>query len=102
MQQDNQGRIHTFNQMTPENRAEVVRTHIQRWLDANRSRLTTEQITVMDENIAFVTPGVYALPKTADTIARFKALEMKTKALFTPEEMFQGLTIQGDYIRPKD
>jgi hypothetical protein len=55
MQQDLQGRIRTFNQVTPENRAELVQTQIKRWVEQNRTRLTPEQLKVMDENLAYVT-----------------------------------------------
>ena len=101
MQLDMPGRIRTFNQVSPENCADIVRTHIQRWLDANRSRLTEEQIAVMEENISFITTDKYALPKTDENMARLKQLEAKAAALFTREEMFQALTIQGSYIPPK-
>lgn len=102
MQLDRQGRIHTFNQITADNRAEVVRTHIQRWLEANRPRMNAEQIKLMEECIAFATPEAYSLPKSAETLARAKELEARTALLFTRDEMFQALTIQGDYIRPKE
>jgi hypothetical protein len=54
MQQTVPERIHVFNLLSPEERAELVRTHSTRWLTANSARLSVQQISVMRENIAFV------------------------------------------------
>ena len=101
MQMDAQGRIRTFNQITPENRAEVVRTHIERWLEKNRSRLNAEQIKVMEENIAFVTADVYRRPREPQKMEQAKALEAKTAALFSRSDMSEALTIHGAHIPKK-
>lgn len=63
MQGDFQSRIRVFNMVSPENRAELVRVQIERWLAKHRARLTTEQVAVMEENLAFVTPAIYQQPK---------------------------------------
>ena len=60
MQGNFQHRIPIFNQTTPEKRAELVSTHLERWLTANRARLSSEQIAAMEENLAFVTPAISA------------------------------------------
>ena len=101
MQMDAQGRIRTFNQITPENRAEVVRTHIERWLEKNRSRLNAEQIKVMEENIAFVTADVYRRPREPQKMEQAKALEAKTAALLSRSDMSEALTIHGAHIPKK-
>ena len=101
MQQDDQGRIKTFNQVTPENRAELVQTQIKRWVEKNRGRLTAEQLKIMDENLAFVTADIYRLPKSQENMAKAKDLETRTAAAFSREDMMQALTIRGDYIPKK-
>jgi hypothetical protein len=101
MQQDDQGRIKTFNQVTPENRAELVQTQIKRWVEKNRGRLTAEQLRIMDENLAFVTADIYRLPKNQENMAKAKDLETRTAAVFSREDMMQALTIRGDYIPKK-
>ena len=101
MQQDVQGRIRTFNQVTPENRAELVQTQITRWVEKNKARLTPEQLKVMDENLAYVTADRYRKPMTAEEMAQAKDIEARTAAVFSREDMMQALTIQGDYIPKK-
>ena len=101
MQMDVQGRIRTFNQITPENRAELVRTQIERWLERNRPRLNAEQIKVMEENIAFVAADVYRLPRDPQKMEQAKALEAKTAALFSGSDMKEAITIYGAYIPKK-
>lgn len=101
MQQDVQGRIRTFNQLTPENRAELVQTQIKRWIEQNRTRLTPEQLTVMDENLAYVTADRYRQPMDREQLAKAKEVEARTAAVFTREDMVQALTIRATYI-PKE
>jgi hypothetical protein len=91
-------RLHIFNLITPENRAALVREQIQRWLKANRSRLSDAQIAVLEENLAFITPDHYMFPNTAETLARAKALETKTRALLSRDDVYQALYIGADYI----
>ena len=98
MQRDLDGRIRTFNQITPENRAELVKTQITRWVAKNRLRLTPEQLKVMDENLAFVTPDLYRQPKKPADVAQAIDLETRTAAVFSREEMMQALTINAAYI----
>ena len=56
MQQDHDGRLRTFNRITPENRTALVREHIQRWMDVNRGSLTPEQRSVLEDWLAFASP----------------------------------------------
>ena len=102
MQQDLQGRLRTFNQVTAENRAELVQTQIKRWVEQNRTRLTSEQLKVMDENLAYVTADRYRQPMTQEERAKAKEVEARTAAVFTREDMVQALTINATYIPKKN
>jgi hypothetical protein len=98
MKQDVDGRLRIFNEVTPENRAELVQTQIKRWVEPNRARLTPEQLKVMDENLAFVTADRYRQPMNEQQEAQAMELQTRTAALFTREEMAQSLTIRARYI----
>lgn len=98
MQQDVQGRIRVFNQVTPENRAELVQTQIKRWLEKNRARLTPEQLKVMDENLAFVTADRYREPMNDERRAAAQQLERRNSAVFTRDDIAQAITIYATYI----
>lgn len=101
MKQDFEGRIRVFNQVTPENRAELVQTQIKRWVDKNRARLTPEQLKVMDENLAFAVADRYRQPMNDEQRATAKELESRNAALFSREDLREALTIQGTYIPKK-
>jgi len=102
MQQDVQGRLRLFNQVTPENRAELVQTQIRRWVEKNQARLTPEQLSVMAQNLAFVTADRYRQPMNEAQMAQAKEMEARTAAVFSREDMVQALTIRGDYIAKKN
>lgn len=87
-----------FGEISPENRAALVRTQIQRWLDKNRSRLTAEQIKIMEENIAIVKADLYKFPRNEVELAKAKSLEQRTLAVMSREDMAEALTIFGSCI----
>jgi hypothetical protein len=90
-----------FAVASPENRAELIRTQLQRWLAKNRARLTTAQVMVIEENIAFIKADLYILPRREEDMAKAKALEQRTLALMSREDMTEAFTIFGSCI-PKD
>ena len=87
-----------FGEISPENRAALVRTQIQRWLDKNRSRLTAEQIKIMEENIAIVKADLYKFPRNEVELEKAKSLEQRTLAVMSREDMAEALTIFGSCI----
>jgi hypothetical protein len=87
-----------FGEISPENRAALVRTQIQRWLDKHRSRLTAEQIKIMEENIAIVKADLYKFPRNEVELAKAKSLEQRTLAVMSREDMAEALTIFGSCI----
>jgi hypothetical protein len=93
-----QERNRTFKQVSPETRAELVQTHVKRWIDKNRTRLTPEQLLVMLENLGFVTPDHYRQKASADDLARAKDLAVRTMAIFPPKDLIQALTFGGPPI----
>jgi hypothetical protein len=93
-------RIEVFNEISPENRAMLVRTHLDRWIRQNRARLTAEQLAAMEANLAFITADKYRTPRQAGLEAERQKLEETNARLFSHEEMRQALTIHGDYIPP--
>ena len=97
-----QGRLKAFNEASPENKAELVKTQATRWLDKNRSRLTPEQIAVLEENIAFISPALYRFPRREEDQKKFLDLQKKTSALFSEDDLFQAFYLQADYIPPKE
>lgn len=94
-------RKQAFNQATPENRAELVRTQVERYREAYRTSLTTQQLEFLSELIAFITPDAYgAGARSAESRARAKTLQARQAALFTRDDM-QLLQPMGPCIPKK-
>jgi hypothetical protein len=95
---DVQNKIRIFNQVTPENKAELVRTQVERWLKQNRSRLTPEQIRIMEDSLALITPDLYRTPKREEDMAKIREVEARVRELFSPEDAAQAFSNQGTCI----
>ena len=89
-------RVTLFDAISAEEKAELVRTHIRRWLEANRERLNPAQIEMMEENIAYVKAELYVVPKSDESRNELKALEARTAALFSGDQIRDALTMHWD------
>lgn len=99
MPQPLQERRRIFNEVSAENRALLMKTHIERWLAANESRLNGEQIAIVEEMILFITPELYQEERDIEKIhPEIEALRRKGEAVFSREELRQILTINADYV----
>jgi hypothetical protein len=92
------GRLRAFESASARNKAQLMSTHIERWIAKNRARLTTQQLAVMQDNLAFVTPDTYEGRDVPAAQARARALEQRTAALFSRDEMTQAISLYGDYL----
>src|SRR5262245_39897851 len=59
---DHDERIRVFNEISAEQKAGLVRTHLRRWLAANRADLTGEQLEVLNEALGLISADVYIKP----------------------------------------
>src|SRR5687768_4740764 len=90
--QSREAQIATFGRLTPENKADLVRTQIQRWTDANRARLSPEQLQFMAEALTFISGDLYRKP-TPDAIAtKSKEFEARALTLFAREDVAAAFT----------
>ena len=89
------------NDVSAENRALLIKTHVKRWLAANRSRLDHEQIAVVEELIGFISPEKYQVQRDEEKVMKeAEALHKKAEPLFSPEDMVQIMTNRADYVPP--
>lgn len=88
-------RLRAFGAMSPHEKAEFVRTQIRVWVDDHRSRLTPQQIAVLEENIDFVRAELYERPRNAGIDARKQELIARTASLLDLDQMAQALMIRG-------
>ncbi len=100
MQQSIEDRLRTFPLITPGQRADIVKMHIERWIYVNRSWLTPEQRSVVEDFLYSVRPNLYGGGQELDTIAKAKEMMTRAAGLFSNAQIRQ-LTIYGDYIPPQ-
>jgi len=98
MKTDASDRIARFNQITSENRAEIVKTHITRWRDANKSELSKDQLAIIEEQLALISPEMYSERRTEESMQKVRDLAERTSKLFTQDQMIRAFTIRGVYI----
>ena len=89
-----------FTEISAENRAFLVKTHAERWLAANRSRLTDEQVSVVEELIQSISPEWYKTrPDFSEEIhPEAEILVNKVEAVLSREDVLQLATNRADYI----
>ena len=93
-------RIEIFNEITAENRAFLVKTQAERWMEANRSRLSREQVFIVEEFIQSISPEWY---KTKHDFSEkidpeAEALVKKIEASISRKDVLQLATNRADYI----
>lgn len=78
-----------FKSLPPEQRARLARTHMERWRDANKAKLSEPQLALLKEMIAAIGPAMFDGGTEAEqTQARelAEALESRADAVFTNTE----------------
>ena len=100
MQQSVPQRLTTFNAISAENRAALVREQIRRWGRKHAERLDTAQQQFLAEAATLITPEKYdtANPRRQALVQEMKVFESRVGTLFTVEDARQAFTIHGDYI----
>jgi hypothetical protein len=85
-----------FGEISVENCALLMKTHVERWLAANHPRLSPEQVAVIDEIIRSIKPESYQAKRDY-----FKATQAAEKlyeevaAVFSREEVIQMTFLSG-------
>ncbi len=92
-------RLEILNEISSENMAFVFKTHLERWLAINRSRLNDEQISVIIETTEAIKPDVYEyVRKYKKSHIKAEQILEKLKSVFSNEDIIQFTGTQGDYI----
>lgn len=97
---DRQEQIRIFNTITSENRAELVKTQLRRWLAVNRHRLNPEQIALLEEQISFLRAELYSRPRNRELHREQERLIDRMFELFTREDMFHATAANAPHIPP--
>jgi hypothetical protein len=85
---DQDAKRSAFRATTAENRGEIVRTHLQRWRDANRTRLNDKQMAYLAAMIESITSETYSDgPKGEEARVKSRAIIEANVGLFGQQDM---------------
>ena len=85
---DQQAKKIAFGATTAENRGTLARTHLERWRDANQTRLDDKQKVVLAELIKSITSDSYAGgPQGEEARVKSRAIITNVELLFTREDV---------------
>lgn len=87
-------RVRIFNQVSAENRCELAKTHFQRYLEQNRSRLTEVQIQLIEETLNLLVPQIYET--TAERMEAIRNSDDPEREFFSEQERKKKLEELGD------
>ncbi|WP_420455259.1 hypothetical protein [Rubrivirga sp.] len=73
--------VRVFNEIEPENRAALVRTQAERWLDIYRDRLNPEEVAAAEDVIAQIVPDLYDGAPQSDRAEALKEQALSTLPL---------------------
>jgi hypothetical protein len=76
-----------FDTISAENKAMIVRTHVERWLYNNRARLAASEVEMFEEIIAFITPDLYHERRDDALDRREEALTAKVRCRVNPADI---------------
>jgi hypothetical protein len=65
-----QQRQEQFSRLGADSKAFMVRTHAERWVAANTTRLGSSDLVALQEAIAFITPRIYEAPMDPQVLKR--------------------------------
>ena len=95
MRLDAAHRMAEFNRVGPENKAMLFRTHAERWLAGNRSRLSPSEINVFQEVIASVTPEIYEKPLDPKVMKKEADITESLKCRVNPDDVLAMSDVFG-------
>jgi hypothetical protein len=99
MPQPLQERIRIFNEISPENRAQLIKTHVERWLAAIRRRLTQEQLALVEEIICSISPEWYKIECDFERAKQeAEVLRKRAEAVFSREDVMQIMSHRANYV----
>jgi predicted nucleotidyltransferase component of viral defense system len=95
-------RLARFEQITPANRADLLREQLARWRHMRADSLNAEQHQLLDDINAFISPALFDATRRSNAeIQRFMDLQRRISGLFTPDDSREAFTLNGRYLRPQ-
>ena len=89
-------RTKAFQSAEPETKAVLKRIHAERWLTANSRRLSREQIDLVKEAIAVLTPALYESPPDPGVTKKSLDLQLKLQCALWRSDVIAAFQFDED------
>jgi hypothetical protein len=94
-----QARLEVLSRMSSDGKADLFRTHLQRWRDTNKSRLNEDQLEFINlKAIPLITADLYKRPRAEEKVQALRQVEEEGQQLFSREDVsaaFHMIGIRG-------
>ena len=87
-------RLALFNALSAADKAELFRSQVSGWLQRHILELSPPQIELLKEAMQLAVPELYVSPKAPSLMERMKDFESRARALLTPAQQVDALTMQ--------
>jgi hypothetical protein len=88
-----QQRREQFGKMSAEVKAFTVRTHAERWIAANESRLGSVERAAMREAVSFITPTIFATPMAPGVLKRGSELKAHMRCRVNTDDVAAAFSV---------
>jgi hypothetical protein len=82
-----------FASISAENKAMIMRTHVELWLRHNRERLTASEIAVFQEMIGYITPDIYRTQSNGLVDKREDGLRATMRCRVSPDDVREATNV---------
>jgi hypothetical protein len=93
MRQPVQQRQERFSRLGADSKALMVRTHAERWVAKNKTRLSSSELGVLQEAIAFITPRIYEAPMDPQVLKRESDLKASMRCRVNTDDVFAAFDV---------
>ena len=90
-------RMKIFGSISADNAALLIKTHAERWLGANRLKLTSGQVELVEEVISSISPKWYQAGR-GEPEPEVEVLVKRLEATLSREDVQQLATTHAEYI----
>ena len=101
MAQHPKERAEIFCSLAVHNQASIMTTHLTRWREAHRGRLSPAEDALVEEWLRLLTPMFYVVPRLADIQRRHEDLQARTDQTFSKQDLVEAFTLLGPYRPPQ-
>jgi hypothetical protein len=88
-----QHRQELFSRLGADSKALIVRTHAERWVAANRTRLSSSELGVFQEAIAFITPRIFEAPMDPQVLKRESDLKASIRCRVDTDDVMAAFSV---------